>query len=281
MNIYRTSGLIEGSHGRRMLYDLRVPDKGRSIIVFSHGFKGFKDWGHFNLIADTFAQRGFAFMKFNYSHNGTNSDNPLDFVDLEAFGQNNFSIEQEDLRQVIDFVYQETSLDGLKENLTLIGHSRGGAASIIRTANDNRIKALITWASISAYGRYWNEKLMAKWEQDGVMYVRNGRTNQDMPMYWQLYEDYFANHKKLDVQAATKSIDQPFLICHAKDDKAVDVKAAMDIKASNATATLFLTEGGGHTFGGKHPWNSHELPEETADVVGVSIDFLNKLFGSN
>ena len=33
--------------------------KPKKVVVFSHGFKGFKDWGPFNKIADTFAENDF------------------------------------------------------------------------------------------------------------------------------------------------------------------------------------------------------------------------------
>ena len=65
----------------------------KNIVIFCHGFKGFKDWGCFNLVADSFADNDFVFIKFIFSHNGTNSTDMLNFVDLDAFGNNNFSKE--------------------------------------------------------------------------------------------------------------------------------------------------------------------------------------------
>ena len=56
----------------------------KPIVIFAHGFKGFKDWGHFNLIADEFAKHDFVFFKFNFSYNGTTPENPVDFSDLDA-----------------------------------------------------------------------------------------------------------------------------------------------------------------------------------------------------
>ena len=48
-------------------------------------------------MADRFADAGFVFVKFNLSHNGTTIEHPIDFVDLEAFGNNNFAKELDDL----------------------------------------------------------------------------------------------------------------------------------------------------------------------------------------
>ena len=77
-------------------------NKPAPVIIFCHGYKGFKDWGAWSLMAEQFAIEGFHFIKFNFSHNGGTMDTPIDFPDLEAFGQNNYSKELEDLKALID-----------------------------------------------------------------------------------------------------------------------------------------------------------------------------------
>ena len=72
--------IILGFDNRPMLCDLYLPvNKDATVVIFSHGFKGFKDWGAFNEIAFYFQQEGIAFLKFNYSHNGTTVEDPLKF----------------------------------------------------------------------------------------------------------------------------------------------------------------------------------------------------------
>ena len=90
-------------NNKSITFDLRYNEdlKKKPLIIFLHGFKGFKDWGHFNMIADYFVNQGFAFLKMNFSHNGTSPEQLIDFVDLEAFGQNNFSIELDDVLSLI------------------------------------------------------------------------------------------------------------------------------------------------------------------------------------
>ena len=79
----------------------------KPVIIFNHGFKGFKDWGPFNLVAEKFANDGFVFIKMNFSHNGTTLKQPNDFADLEAFAQNNFSIELDDTGLLIDYLFSD------------------------------------------------------------------------------------------------------------------------------------------------------------------------------
>src|SRR6478735_4925780 len=88
---------ITGSADKTILLDVfyKKNAQAKPIVIFSHGFKGFKDWGHFNFIGERFAEEGAVFVKFNFSHNGTTVEDPLNFGDLEAFGNNNFSKELE------------------------------------------------------------------------------------------------------------------------------------------------------------------------------------------
>ena len=44
--------------------------KEKDCVIFYHGFKGFKDWGHFNQISERFANSGLLAVKFNGSYNG-------------------------------------------------------------------------------------------------------------------------------------------------------------------------------------------------------------------
>ncbi len=59
--------VIEGRNGKPVSFDLNWNEKAEQqpLVVFAHGFKGFKDWGTFNAIADHFVANGFAFLKLN------------------------------------------------------------------------------------------------------------------------------------------------------------------------------------------------------------------------
>jgi dienelactone hydrolase len=175
--IQKQTFTIEGADNRAIFMDLTSKEDNGALVIFVHGFKGFKDWGTHDLVADFFAGNGINFLKFNFSHNGTTPESPLDFTDLEAFGNNTFSKELFDLDQVITFA-EKRKESGSTGNIYLIGHSLGGGISIVQAAEDKRIRKLTTWASVSRFRNLWMTEVEPLWRKEGVIYVDNARTGQ-------------------------------------------------------------------------------------------------------
>ncbi len=268
---------IRGLHQRPITLDIFSPDNADEspLVLFIHGFKGFKDWGHFNLIAEAFVKAGFSFAKFNFSHNGTTPDALHDFADLEAFGQNNFSMELDETKLVIDYLEQQATCSQYDfEKLYLIGHSRGGGIAVLTAFEDKRIKKLITWASIASFDNLFKSIDMDKWKENGVVYTFNSRTKQDMPLYYQLYENFQENADRLNIVKAANQLTISWLIIHGKSDTSVAVASAEQLHACQPKSELFLLEDAEHTFGGKHPYIDEHLPHDTALLIQESIAFL-------
>ena len=189
---------IEGAAGKTIRIDLTAPENYETMVVFVHGFKGFKDWGTHNVTAEYFAGHGFAFLKFNFSHNGTGPDSPEEFVDLDAFASNTFTKELFDLEQVITLISSGQAFPA-PQSINLIGHSRGGGISIIQTADDKRIRKLVTWASVSRFRSLWMTEQEEKWREEGVVHIENARTKQQMPLKKELLFDLEHNSERLDI----------------------------------------------------------------------------------
>ncbi|MEH6536718.1 MAG: alpha/beta hydrolase [Psychroserpens sp.] len=254
--------------------------KQKPLVVFCHGYKGFKDWGSWDLVADAFSREDFFFVKFNFSHNGGTVDNPIDFPDLEAFAENNYSKELDDLDTILNLLLSEefeyiNNID--TSNVTVIGHSRGGGISIIKTSEDKRIKRLITWASICDFGkRTATSGELEQWRKEGVKYVLNGRTKQQMPHNFQFYKDFNANEKRLHIESAIKKIDVPVLIIHAKDDPSVKFDEAETLHAWNPNNKLIAIENSNHVFDASHPWDKNHLPLALEIVVNKTLAFIKE-----
>ncbi|MEM1407518.1 MAG: alpha/beta fold hydrolase [Bacteroidota bacterium] len=250
----------------------------KPCLLFVHGFKGFKDWGFWNLIAETFASQGFVFVKLNLSHNGTTPEHPLDFVDLEAFGNNTFSIELDDIGFLIDEIENgnlpipQVEVD--TENIHLIGHSRGGGLALLKGAEDERIRSVTAWAPIHDLKERWPREVLEQWEKDGVYYVQNKRTQQEMPLKYSIVEDVFNNEYRLNIPEAVKRMDKHIMIIHGMEDATLYYKHSIPLAASNPLVQLELIEGANHSFGGTHPYTGDVLPVHMQKAVDYTIHFL-------
>lgn len=272
--------LIEGQHHKPILTDVYYTptQTPKPLVILAHGFKGFKDFACFDLVAKQFANNNFVFCKFNFSHNGTTPKNPTQFTDLEAFANNNFLIELDDLESVINYFTQQQTIIPANEinthQIYLIGHSRGGGIVLLQAYFNKQIKKVVTWASVKRFGAFFNNQQIADWQKNGVMYVENTRTHEQMPLYWQLYETFYQNAQKLDIENAVKNMSIPLLIVHGTNDAAVPYKAALDLQKWHKNAQLLLIPNGNHVFGAFHPYTSLQLPADFETVVNETINFL-------
>jgi len=272
--------ILERKHEKQIVFDVffNKTEEPKPLIIFCHGYKGFKDWGSWDLVAKTFKKANLFFVKFNFSHNGGTINNPIDFPDLEAFAENNYTKELTDLDSVLNYFLSNTSaykreIDAT--NVTVIGHSRGGGISIIKASEDARISKLITWASVCNFAeRTTTIGNLKAWRKEGVKYVLNTRTKQQMPHNYQFYQNFKVNENRLNIETAERSLKIPHLIIHATEDASVKYKEAKLLHQWNNKTVLFPIENSNHVFGAKHPWHNSKMPLALKKVVEKSISFI-------
>src|SRR5690606_22306889 len=215
------------SSTRNLLADAYFPETSSHLplLIFAHAYDSYKDWGGWDLKAEPIAQAGFYSVKINFSHKGTTLANPTEFADLEAFANNNFSKEMLDYEAVINYFICKPEIN--PEKAALVGHSRGAGISVIKAFEDERVKALVSLAGVSHFGyRFPSGERLTNWQESGVMYSENARTRQQMPHYFQFYEDYKANEDRFSVQYSAQHLEKPMLIIQGTDDAAVKDKEA-------------------------------------------------------
>ncbi|MGY8989231.1 MAG: alpha/beta hydrolase family protein, partial [Flavobacteriales bacterium] len=181
-----------------------------------------------------------------------------------------FSIELNDLSLVLDWSVQNLNMS----DITLLGHSRGGGVSILKSGEDTRVKRVISWSSPSNFLNRISMEKIEIWEQKGVSFVYNGRTKQNMPLYIQLYNDCEQNKDRLDIQNSVSNLTIPQLVIHGDSDPSVDVKEAYDLHKWNSSSELFILKDADHVFGASHPCNSITLPSDLQIVVDKTIGFI-------
>lgn len=245
----------------------------KGVCLFIHGLKGFKEWGPWNLVAKSFASKGLAFVKFDFSHNGVNEQG--EFTKKDLFRKNTYSLELDDVKSVIDYLF---SLQALQKNdainkLNIIGHSRGGGIGIINSETDSRVKKLATWASVNDFGYGWSEELKEKWRVKGFREIVNTRTGDILMQDVDLLLDYEQNISILDIKSAAKELDKPWILVHGTEDEVVPFNQAIELKAINKKIKLDLIPNGDHVFGSKHPFLNASLPFDLGVVVDHTISF--------
>lgn len=265
---------------RATLYDVYQDglSSNKPVVIFCHGYKGFKDWGAWHLVAEEFAKAGFFFVKLNFSHNGGTIDQPIDFPDLEAFANNNFSLELDDIDRLITHLGENTEYQTIADlnNISLIGHSRGGGIVLIKAAENLKIKKVITWAGLSDFKVLFQEdsENFKQWQRDGIYYVENTRTKQQLPHYFQFYQDFESNEERFNIKKAVQNLQIPQLIIHGDQDQTVLANEAKNLNKWNPNSDLIIIEGANHVFGSSHPWVSENLSEDLDKAVKWTIKFL-------
>ncbi|NBC26064.1 MAG: alpha/beta hydrolase, partial [Bacteroidetes bacterium] len=98
-SVKKETGSIPSGENLPIYYDLYSPVTTQSrvfpIILFVHGFKGFKDWGAFPDACEDIARQGFCVISFNLSKNGVGKQ-MLEFDELDLFRKQTLSSDLDD-----------------------------------------------------------------------------------------------------------------------------------------------------------------------------------------
>lgn len=267
---------LVGAAGKPIHGDLSYDTQNTNtpLIIFIHGFKGFKDWGAHNLVARYFVQNGYRYLKFNLSHSGVIPEKPNDVTDMGIFASNTFSKEMTDINIVIDHAVKYLGVD----EVYLIGHSRGGGLSILQAANNPHVKGLVTWSAIADFSSLWKKEQEAEWRKTGKIGVYNARTKETMPLNMTLLEDFEENGEKLNILSAAKKVNVPWLIVQGDDDVNVPFETAEKLANANLASRLAKIDGANHVYGAVHPYPGETLPPQLFEVCEKSLKFLDGIF---
>ena len=266
---------IPGTNGRMIRGDVRVAPDARGSVVLVHGFKGFARFAFFPFLAERLAASGLTAVTFNSSGSGVGEDFET-FTDPDAFGENTYTRELQDLSLVI----AESERRGWTgPQFGLFGHSRGGAVALLHAARDARVRALVTWASIGNVVR-WTEREMAEWREHGWHEVSNARTGQTFRLTTALLEETTEHHLgRLNLRVAAATLLCPWLIVHGDADETVPFAEAEQLHAASEERAQLLRVGGGtHTFNVAH--GMREPSSQLTIAADATLDFLTGRLGA-
>ncbi|HKK11649.1 MAG TPA: alpha/beta hydrolase, partial [Flavobacteriaceae bacterium] len=134
---------------------------------------------------------------------------------------------------------------------------------------------IISLAGVSDFkARFPKGPAFDAWKKEGVYFVENGRTHQQMPHYFQFYEDFIKNEERLTIERATRNLKIPHLIIHGNNDTSVSIEEARVLHKWNPKSKLAIIDGANHVFGTSQPWQKSTLPPEFKKAVSTMIDFI-------
>ena len=147
--------------------------------------------------------------------------------------------------------------------------------ALIYAADSEDVAAIVTWAAIGSVHR-WPPETVARWRREGKIDVTNARTGEILPVYTDLLDDLDQNGKRrLDLLAAARRLQTPWLIVHGDTDETVPVADAhCFFEAASDDTKLQIVRGGSHTLGSRQPWAGSTAELELA--MGETVAWFSR-----
>lgn len=240
--------------------DIRYIDDGRPkpLMVISHGYKTFKDWGMFPHTGEYFAERGFVTIVINFARNGVGKGEK-EITDWDQFARLTPTSEIEDLHLVLDAVDEGAleyyAIDTEKTDRILLGHSGGGAVSIITAAERDDVNAVISWSSPSTFDRIEPEQ-KASWREKGELELQGDPEYGTVRIGIEPLDDIENNAARLNVIEAVRRLKCPVFIAQGDNDPTVLREEAGKLAdaADNQKSSIIELRGADHLYGVTHPY---------------------------
>ena len=271
-----SSGKIKSTENLPIRYDLYSPVTRNSIafpvIIFLHGFKGFKDWGPFPDACEELSRAGFGVVAMNFSLNGIGEEKE-EFTELDLFARETFTQDLNDIESVIKSI-QSGEISDEHSNLNtdkigLLGHSRGGHTAIAAASEFDAVQCLVTWSAVADYQKRWTEEMKSDWEEKGFTEILNSRTGQKMKVEKVVYEDSIKNNDRISAIKRVEKLRMPALFIHGRKDESVPYTDSeqLYIACEAKDKELRLIANTGHTYGASHPFEEDDFPKAFAEVL--------------
>lgn len=233
VSFYSNSSLLSGA----IHYPKLEQNKQYPAIVLVHGFVGSKVGEHrlFVKAARYFSEKGFIVFRFDFRGCGESEG---DYSDVTLTNQIH------ELQSTLDYIEEIPEVN--KEQITVIGHSLGGAVASLTASIDNRVKQLLLWSPVANpfqdITRITGLLAVKKAAKEGV-YDYQG---------FYISEQFFQDLKRHEPLLSVASYKQPVLIAHAEMDEDVPKGNAQlyfdSLKNRQTKTDVFYIAKADHTF---------------------------------
>jgi hypothetical protein len=195
---------FEFKHGKVDGIYIRATDPDASLVIITNGHNGFYNYGMFPYIQEKLFEASISSYSYNFSHGGVIGDADY-FSDLKSYEQNCMRLETEDLCEIVRNIKNSDIHFSDKNKLFLLAHSLGGGPTIFAanklTSEGYRIDGLILVSTVKTIAR-WGTAAMEEWEKNGVYFIKNNRTKQDLPQGKEFLEEIKQADGKWSIEKA-------------------------------------------------------------------------------
>ncbi len=262
-----TSDFISGD-----IYRANNTPELKPIILIIHGFKVHKQWGFFPYICDHFAQHGAIAICCNLSLNGYGSEVDT-LIHPQKFASNTITRELSDIQKIMEFIQRkgEGTLEDWDGRIFILGHSRGGALSILTARDFPIISKVAVWNSIARFDRF-TARQKALWREQGYKTAEHYTSTDSLCINSTYLEDLELHKDRFSVISALSNIDIGLIIIHGEQDITVSKREAETLASASTHLMGFnLIPSTGHTFGIRHPFSSSTKALE--QVLEITREF--------
>lgn len=215
----------------------RAPAK-HPLVIICHGFIGSRIGVDrlFVKAARELTAAGFAVLRFDYGGCGESGGD---------YGAGGLDVLLAQTRDVLDYAFRLDQID--PERISLIGHSLGGAVSLLTASQDKRISALVLWAAVA---RPYDDIVRIVGEKEYQEALLHGRADH----HGYLLQDRFFRslNSALPLRQA-KQYEGDVLLLHGNRDDVISVDAMFHYEREfrlrrRGSCETEVIIGGDHTF---------------------------------
>jgi pimeloyl-ACP methyl ester carboxylesterase len=261
------------TEGNLIKGDLRIPflQSKSALIIFSHGFKGFRNWGFIPYICTEFAKHGYNIINFDFSLNGI-SDDINQIYDNNLFRKNKVSIEVADLSLLIESIINKNNIfselyDNWNGEIYLAGHSLGGAVSLLTADKFENVRKVSLWAAVSTLDRNTSRQKEI-WKTNGTTEINISSTGQKLNLDYSYIQDKETKFPQNVIIETLRKTNKKIQVIHPRNDLTVSIREAITLHENINNIKkdeLIVIEKAGHTFNCRHPFG--DTPSEAIQKV--------------
>ncbi|APD07560.1 hypothetical protein UJ101_02057 [Flavobacteriaceae bacterium UJ101] len=241
---------ITNRKGYDLFAHLELPanQKSNEYAIFAHCFTCSSTLSAVKNISRTLTSHGFGVLRFDFTGLGRSEG---------AFSESHFSGNIEDLLDVHTYMKEHYKAPSL-----LVGHSLGGAASIVAASKLEEIKAVATIGAPSdiEHTKEHFSHQIEEIESKGAIEVNIG----GRPFV--INNDFVKGFSETNVLEVVKNLRKPLLIMHSPQDSIVEVQHAQNLFVSAFHPKSFVT-----LDGADHLLTNSEDSLYVGDVIGAWV----------